>query len=390
MSYKTLYFKYGFIGEDLELKQDIQIEIDETGRINDLNFKDIESQIVREKLIVPGFINSHIHIGDSFAKEKGYNKQLKDVVAPPKGLKHVLLSKVNNLTKKNGVQHAALELISNGITYFIDFREEGEMGVMLLKDALKEMPIKYLIFGRYVNLDDIETIFDIADGIGLSSYKNRSVKEKDILKDFKKKTGKQVASHCAEAVRNENVIRKILEDQLVDIIVHGTKLLKKDLELIQKKKISLIICPRCNGYFGLGFPPLIDIINLKIPIAVGTDNIMANSPDLFEELRYLYRIVRILGNKTESGLLTAIDLLKMITINPARIFGMDLNIGSISKGKKADFFVIDLEDPNYHCQLNAEIVPTLIVQRTGSQNIKQVFIDGKLVFERNSYGTFYS
>ncbi|MBN1801920.1 MAG: amidohydrolase family protein [Candidatus Lokiarchaeota archaeon] len=389
MSNKTFFFKYGFIGEELELKQDIQIEIDENGNIVELIHKNIEDKILRDKIIVPGFINSHIHIGDSFAKEKGFNKPLKDVVAPPNGIKHYLLSITDRLTKIVGIKHAIRELLSNGITCFFDFREEGEAGAKLLKEALEDSSIKCLIFGRYKSVNEIEVVFDLTDGIGLSSYKYGSIQEKNILKEIKKIKNKQVACHCAEVVRDEELIFEIVNDQLIDVMIHGTQLIKKDIEMIIRKNISLVLCPRCNGYFGVGFPPVLEVLSLKVPIAIGTDNLMANSPDLFEELRYLYRIARVLGKDSDSSLLTPLELLKMVTINPARIFKLDSNIGSISKGKKADFFVIDLEDSNYYCQLNREILPTLIVQRTGSHNIKQVFINGKLVFENNSRGRFF-
>ena len=39
-------------------------------------------------------------------------------------------------------------MLSNGITCFIDFREEGVKGVNLLKKALEKSPINYLVLGR--------------------------------------------------------------------------------------------------------------------------------------------------------------------------------------------------------------------------------------------------
>ncbi|MFX1236364.1 MAG: amidohydrolase family protein [Promethearchaeota archaeon] len=385
MDHKTFSYKYGFIGKDLELKQDIYMEIDDLGTIINLTYRDIEintTLIQKGILIVPGFINSHVHIGDSFAKEKGFNKDLIDVVAPTNGLKHQLLSKVSISTKIEGIQNTLIEFLSNGITCFIDFREEGEQGIGVLKTALRNSPIRHLILGRYNQINEIPLIFELADGVGLSSYTNKSPEEKAKLAENKIRNDKIISCHCAEVIRKENLIEEIVSDQIVDVIVHGTKLLKEDLLQLKRKKISIVICPRCNGYFGVGFPPVLDMLGIGNLISLGTDNIMANSPDLFEEMRYLYRLARIEGNKRNFMPLTPKILLKMITINPALIFGLESEIGSISIGKKADYFTIDLRDPNYFCQLSADVIHALIVQRTRSENIRQVFINGSLVFER--------
>ncbi|MFX0146768.1 MAG: amidohydrolase family protein, partial [Candidatus Hodarchaeota archaeon] len=151
-------------------------------------------------------------------------------------------------------------------------------------------------------------------------------------------------------------------------------------KLLKEKEKSLILCPRCNGYFGVGFPPVNKVFELKVPVAIGTDNVMANSPDLFEELRYLYRILRILNN---NAYISALDLLKMVTINAAKIFNIQNHVGSIIKGKRADFFIIDLNDPNYYVSnLDIERFYTLILGRTKTSNIKKTYIRGKLVHEK--------
>ena len=110
---------------------------------------------------------------------------------------------------------------------------------------------------------------------------------------------------------------------------------------------------------------------------------MVNNTDLFEEMRYLYRISRVLGKSDKDIKLTSRELLKMVTINAARIFNLNDKIGSISEGKEANFFMIDLNDPNFYSyKLDHNNIYPIIVQRTKSENIKKTFIKGELVFER--------
>ncbi len=388
MPNKEIYSRFGLIGNNLDLRENIFLEINKDGKIVKINYdppkKDFELSAKNQNfLMIPGLINSHIHIVDNFAKEMGFNRNLIEVVAPPNGLKHKLLKTTSKETKINGIKNAVLEMLSGGITFFIDFRERGVEGINLLKEALKNLPISNLIFGRFTSATEIEQIFKLADGIGLASYKKISPIMKKELRKFKEEYNKQIACHSAEFSRDRRVINEIFHDKIIDIVIHGTKYLKEDLELIKKKNISLVLCPRCNGYFGIGFPPIIDIIKLKIPISLGTDNLMVNNTDLFEEMRYLYRISRVLGKSDKDIKLTSRELLKMVTINAARIFNLNDKIGSISEGKEANFFMIDLNDPNFYSyKLDYNNIYPIIVQRTKSENIKKTFIKGELVFER--------
>jgi cytosine/adenosine deaminase-related metal-dependent hydrolase len=372
------------IGVNLELKRDVKLKIDGKGIIKTISSKPMTYpidllELNSLELMIPGLINSHVHIGDSFAKEKGFNKPLHEVVAPPNGIKHRLLGNTSNHIKILGIKKAVESMIQNGITCFVDFREGGIDGINLLKEALSDSPMDYLIFGRFEVESQIQSVYNLGDGIGLVTYKIVTEDIKKELEKCKKLFKKKIACHCAEKERKTTILKRIFQDNLIDIIVHGTKLEKPDLQLIQEKNISIVLCPRSNGYFGVGFPPISEILELRIPISIGTDNIMANSPNLFEELRYLYMISRVIE---KSHNLNAIEMLKMITVNAAKNFGLD-SMGTISEGKYANFFVIDLKDPNFFVPIiqKEEIFP-IITQRLDSSNIKMTYIRGKLVYEK--------
>ncbi len=389
MANKYLFSKYALIGENLELKQNVKLEIDQNGRIIGHCYDGIGENLEilpnhQTFLMIPGFINSHIHIGDNFAKELGFNKDLAEIVAPPYGLKHKLLRQTPEEIKIKGIENAVLEMLSNGITFFVDFREGGVEGVNLLKRALTSSSIKFLTLGRFMDESEIESIFELADGVGLSSYKQITSSNKKYVLSAKQKSKKIIACHCAEKTRNEILINNIFNDNLVDIIVHGTKFIEKDLEKIKENNISFVLCPRCNGYFGTGFPPVNEILKVKIPVSLGTDNLMVNNTDLFEEIRYFYRISRVLSNYNKELQITSKDLLKMVTINAAKNFNLENELGSISKGKYADLFLVDLSYPNlFSSKLNSNNIYDIITQRIKSENIIKTYINGEVVFERN-------
>ena len=386
MSNWNIFSNFALIGDDLELKQNVNVQISEDGRINHISYDSIDDGLEislkgQNFLLIPGLINSHTHIGDNFAKELGFNKDLIEVVEPPNGLKHKLLLETPDKVKLNGIKNAVLEMLSNGITCFIDFRERGINGISLLREALRDSPINTLTLGRFHNERELESVIHSADGIGLANYNIISKDIRKTLKKLKSKNKKLIACHIAELSREEAILEEIINDKIVDIVIHGTHFTADDLAKIKNNNLKLILCPRCNGYFGVGLPPINEIFKLNLPVSLGTDNLMAVSPDLFEEMRFVYMISRISDN---SNKISARQLLKMVTINAARIFNLENDIGSISEKKYADFVMIDLNSPNYYSiQRTPKSLYPLIVQRTTSNNIKKTYIKGRCVFERN-------
>jgi len=82
--------------------------------------------------------------------------------------------------------------------------------------------------------------------------------------------------------------------------------------------------------------------------------------------------------------ISAKELLKMVTINAAKNFKMEEDIGSISENKYANVFMVNLDEPNlYTSNLDYEIMLPLIVQRCNASNIKKTYIKGELVFEKS-------
>ena len=64
------------------------------------------------------------------------------------GLKQKLLKETPKSSLSKYIKKSAKSMIKKGITTFIDFREGGLDGVLLLKSALDSIPIRCIILGR--------------------------------------------------------------------------------------------------------------------------------------------------------------------------------------------------------------------------------------------------
>jgi len=391
--------------ESLDLIERAFIRIDDgyftEVRESPLNSSGYVRYKVEGMLMIPGLINAHTHIGDSFFKDFGVGKSLNELFRPMTGLKHRLLSSTSESLIIKSMRNSAFDMLRCGITTFADFREGGKKGVMLLKKAIEGLKIKVVILGRpdyYFNEDEVvknhampedkirevEEILEIFDGIGLSGpneYTDRAMNELSRLIKSKKKI---CAIHACEdkysmnfSLRNFNQseVERALKNLVLNFIVHLTQATEEDIELVSKKNIPIVCCPRANSILGLGFPPIIKMMKKGITVALGTDNVMLNSADLFREMEYTSRILRAL--ERDPSVVSSKDIMKMATINSAKALKLDKEIGSIEEGKRADAVFINMNTKNLESTkdpINA------IVHRVRPDDIQAVMINGEIAY----------
>ncbi|ENN96572.1 chlorohydrolase [Methanocaldococcus villosus KIN24-T80] len=292
-------------------------------------------------LIIPSIINAHTHIADNCIKDIGINKDLDELVKPPNGLKHKYLKILDDNIIIKGIRLAIDEMVSLGIRYFCDFREGGLKGVKLLRKALNNRRIKAIILGRPINIDvsEIEKILFSADGIGLSGANEYNDEELKIIYNLTKKYNKIFSIHVAEhrgAVEysiekyGKTELKRLLELNIKpDFIIHGTHLSDEDIYLLKEKNIPTVLCVRANLYFNVGMPNIKKLMENEIMLGIGSDNFMANSPSIFREMEFIYKLYHIEPK----------EILKMATINNAKILKLE-NVGLIDEGYKADLTFI--------------------------------------------------
>ena len=258
-------------------------------------------------IIAPAFINSHVHTGDSIARDIGDGKSIDEIVKPPNGLKHRILNKTPPEMIINEMRQSMKDMLATGTTTFVDFREGGLDGIKLIEEASKGIPIRKIVLGRDDSFYDKEirkseikritkTLLKSCDGIGLSGFGEIRDEVAQLITKTCKKHGKISAIHVAEheKVQKESVkstgkseVARAVEANF-NILVHVTAPIGNDLELISKSESSVVCCPRSNGSLSVGIPPIMDLIKHKINVLLGTDNIMFNSPNMLREVHLFY------------------------------------------------------------------------------------------------------
>lgn len=372
---------------DLKISEEIFTQIKQNLKPNSTE----ESIDCEGLLIIPGLINSHTHIGDSIAKDISLNSTVNQKIHPLFGIKQKILNESNPSHLANFMKNTCLSMIKNGITTFVDFREGGLDGILLLKKILSSLPIRTIILGRleyYQNPKQIKknipfpnskkaelvTLLKKCDGLGISGPNENS----DSILKYYSKTEKLRAIHSQETIQSSNLsknLTKMTETQRAMLLkphflVHMTYASQRDLHQVAKKTRGIVICPRANAALAEGIPNVENMIKAGCNIAIGTDNVMINSPDIFREMDYLWKVTMGLNRKR----IEPKQILKMATVNAEKI--LQKNIGVIEISKKADCIFIDKHAIDLEPMHNPY---ASIVQRASESSIKAVMIGGKIV-----------
>jgi len=342
-------------------------------------------------LLIPGLINSHTHIGDSIAKDIALDRDPDSKINPIFGIKQKILRETEPKKLIHFMRKTVKSMLKKGTTTFVDFREGGLDGVLLMQKVLSNTPIRSIILGRieyYQSKDQIkrntpipqsyqnqiDQLLKNCDGIGISgSYENSD----SSLKQFSK-IKKIRAIHCAETkqsyLKSKQTTRRTEPKRSMllkpDFLVHMTYASKSDLKFVSKKIKGIVVCPRANASLAEGIPNVVQMMEMDCNVAIGTDNMMINSPDLFREMDFLWKTTMgIHQNRIDPK-----NILKMATVNAGKL--LNKKIGCIKEGYLADAIFIKKNDLDLDPLQNPY---ASIVHRASENSIHAVMIGGKIV-----------
>lgn len=395
------------------------------GRTTDLvnRFKGEKEVDASNKIVLPGFIQGHVHATQYLAKGLLIEIPLKQ------GLFERLFPYEANLTEEDAyisTLTCQAELIRCGVTTFIDAGnyfpemvaratyETGMRGILarsmtdIHNTGIGEFPENYKgretleecltrsndFFSKYNGKydDRLRVWLSLRFIQGCS---NQLITEANELAHFLKTGFQTHAAHSESGVAAtvetygmRDIERLAKLDVLCPelLIAHVAWINNKELKMLIDKDVKIAHCPGSNihssyGTFLIGkFPELLDAGAI---VCIGTDgNTDGRSADIIREMFLAVSVYK--ETRLDPQIITLNKGIEMITIDGAKASLWDDQIGSIEVGKKADIVIIDTLKPEWvpvHNPLAA------LVYASNGSHVDFVMADGKALLENGQFLT---
>lgn len=192
---------------------------------------------------------------------------------------------------------------------------------------IKDLPIR--VQKKYALAHEASS-FDLRWGDGIVAEHTKALKENIPF-----------ITHIEEGFDEESkkgidilLLLKALSDHTV--LVHGLGLSKADIKAIAQKKAHLVWCPGSNYFMFKLTGDVKNWIKAGINVSLGTDSPASGELNLLYEMKFAKKLYKKIYKEEISDK----TLVQMATINPAKALRLDKEIGSLEKGKIADFIAI--------------------------------------------------
>ncbi|CAM3115034.1 5'-deoxyadenosine deaminase [Sporolactobacillus spathodeae] len=168
------------------------------------------------------------------------------------------------------------------------------------------------------------------------------------------------------------------------ILAHCIWLSDAEKAIIRDRGVHVSHCPGSNLKLASGRAAVPQMANMGINLGLGADGAPCNNNlDMFQEMR-----LAALIHKPSNGP-TAMDahhVFRMATIDGAKAVGMEKEIGSLEPGKKADLAILNLN--HFHALPYSGVDPiSRIVYSAICSDVETTIIDGHLVMENRQMRT---
>ena len=379
---------------DILIENNIIEKIDENIDIDD---SDIEKINAKGMLIMPGLVNTHTHAAMSIFRGYKDDRMLMD------WLENAIFPVEDKLEPEDIYWNSylsCLEMIKSGTTtcndmYFgMDKTIEamdatGIRGVIswcITDDSIKDKPEKTREYVKKYNNMKNSKIKVYVSAHAPYTCNPDTIK---LCVDLAKELNTGIHIHLAETQDEARIVRnrydKSSTEYLADldvfdvpvVLAHGIYISDSDIEIMKSKNMKGGIShnPISNCKLSSGICDVVRLRKNGINVGLGTDGIGSTTTlDMFEEMKTAAYLQKV--NTMEPTSINAYEILKMATIEGAKVLGLEDEIGTIEPGKKADLIFIKTD--KIHLQPENDVCSNIVYSANGS-DVEMVMIDGKVV-----------
>jgi hypothetical protein len=166
------------------------------------------------------------------------------------------------------------------------------------------------------------------------------------------------------------------------LAIHSVWQQKEDIELMQRRGVTVSHNPESNMYLSSGIAPVYEYLNARILVTIGTDGAASNDGiNFFSAMREMWNLYKIdLMNTDVTKEFDEWIVLQAATINGAKALKLDNRTGSLTEGKEADIILISKDELGL-APARPDKIPALLIYSANTRNVKYVISDGNVVVE---------
>jgi len=358
-------------------------------------------------IVIPGLYNSHTHMGDSCLPDGATGLTLEQGFFRPDGFKYRKLAAIAPEEHLPHIVRHLRYMARTGTVGHIDFREQGPKGSELLREASRATGVESVILGQFSGvpfdgaalaansaplpaaaLRELEAVLSAADGFSESTMNDLTDTAWREIRELTGRLGKLRAIHCLEnaGYRDVSLGRTGRGDlaraiDLLDphLIVHMTVANEAEISLLASSGKTAALNPRANASLGLPLPPVRALMESGANLLLGTDNGMLNSPNMFAELDFTYKVAKSqFGDAVRPDPLA---ILRMATANIRSVLGSD-HPGSLDVGSPATFVVLDFHRPHLRATRH---IPASVVTRVTPEDVLATYRAGMPLYQAEGF-----
>ena len=301
--------------------------------------------------LVPAFYNGHTHAAMSllrgYADDMELSKWLNEYIWP-------FEAKLTDRDIEIGSRLAVLEMIKSGTVFFSDMYWHREQTMKVVEEMGIRASIGVTISDVLVSPEGLKANFDfLARHTGESERVKLAVMPHSIYivseqylrrsMEMAEKENYPLHIHLSET---EKEVRDCLEQHGCTPVeylqrlgclnsrvqaAHCVHFSEKDMEIFAQSGASAILNPNSNLKLSSGIPSIVNMMEHRIPLGLGTDGDSSNNNlDMHEEMKLAALLAKVQGG---AETLPAPEALKMASVNVAQVNG--INAGVIAEGKLA-------------------------------------------------------
>ncbi|MCW8093246.1 guanine deaminase [Alteromonas sp. ASW11-130] len=392
-------------------------KVDAVGKASDLlkKYDGVEVKDMSGKLIMPGFVDTHIHYPQT-EMIAAFGEQLLDWLK-----KYTFPTEKQFKDKKYAAEVSEVflhELLSNGTTSALIFGTVHPESVDVLFEQAQEKNMRIIAGKVMMDRNAPDYLQDTPE----SSYKEtKQLIEKwhnkhrlhyaitprfaptstpaqlEQAKKLKKEyPDTWIHTHLSENKGEIAWVKDLFPERkgytdVYDhynltssrsIFAHSIHLDDEEMKTLADTKSSIAFCPTSNLFLGSGLFKLKEARDAGVRVGLGTDVGAGTSFSMLETLNEAYKVIQLQSQK-----LSAFEGYYLATLGGAEALSLDDKIGNFEKNKEADFVVMDWAGTpfqQYRMSKTSSLHEKLFVMMMlGDQrNIHATYVMGEEVYNR--------